>query len=215
MGGRRRPLPGASPDLRQQLADEAARLMAEHGIQDFAMAKRKAAERLGVRSSESALPSNAQIQERLVERQRIFEPDVHERRIEKLRLVATNVMGVLDGFRPKLVGPVLDGTATVNSAIELHVFSDSPEAVAAALEGRGFRLHDSQRRYRFGREETTEIPGYELMVDDEELQVMVFPEKGPRHSPLSPIDGKPMRRASRTAVLALLEPEVPQRAEEI
>jgi hypothetical protein len=207
MGGRRRPSQWISSDLRQQLADEAARLIAEHGIHDFSFAKRKAAERLGVRSSESALPSNAQIQERLVERQRIFEPDVHDRRLERLRLVATNVMGVLDGFRPKLVGPVLDGTATVNSPIELHVFSDSPEAVAAALEGRGFRLHDSQRRYRFGREETTEIPGFDLVVDDEELQVMVFPERGPRHSPLSPIDGKPMRRASRSAVLALLAPD--------
>lgn len=209
MGGRRRPSAWLSSDLRQQLADEAARLMAEHGIQDFSLAKRKAAERLGVRSSESALPSNAQIQERLVERQRIFEPDVHDRRIAKLRLVATNVMGVLDLFRPKLVGPVLDGTATVNSPIELHVFSDSPEAVAAALQEHGFRLHDNQRRYRFGREDTTEIPGFDLMVEDEELQVMVFPEKGPRHSPLSPIDGKPMRRASRSAVLALLAPGEP------
>jgi len=182
--------------------------MVEHGIQDFARAKRKAAERLGVRAGDGALPSNAQIHEQVVERQRIFEPDdVHDRRLEKLRVVASDVMGVLDGFRPKLVGSVLDGTATVNSPIELHVFSDSPEAVAAALEARGLRLHDSQRRYRFGREETTEIPGYDLMVDDEELQVMVFPERGPRHSPLSPIDGKPMRRASRTAVLALLEPD--------
>jgi hypothetical protein len=206
MSGRRRSSPWVSSDLRQQLADEAARLMAEHGIQDFSQAKRKAAERLGVRGSEGALPSNAQIQERLVERQRIFEPDVHDRRLEKLRLVASNVMGVLDGFRPKLVGPVLDGTATVNSPIELHVFSDSPEVVAAALESRGFRLRDSQRRYRFGREQTTEIPGYDLTVDHEELQVMVFPERGPRHSPLSPINGKPMRRASRSAVLALLEP---------
>jgi len=209
MSGRRRSTPWVSSDLRLQLADEAARLMAEHGIQDFSLAKRKAAERLGVRASEGALPSNAQIQERLVERQRIFEPDVHDRRLEKLRVVASNVMGVLDGFRPKLVGAVLEGTATVNSPIELHVFSDSPEAVAAALEGCGFRLHDNQRRYRFGREETTEIPGYDLMVDDEELQVMVFPERGPRHSPLSPVDGKPMRRASRTAVLALLAPEAP------
>ncbi len=38
---------------------------------------------------------------------------------------------------------------------------------------------------------------------------MVFPERGPRHSPLSPIDGKPMKRASRSAVLALLEPAPP------
>jgi hypothetical protein len=135
MGGRRRTSAWLSSDLRQQLADEAARLMAEHGIQDFSMAKRKAAERLGVRSSESALPSNAQIHERLVERQRIFEPEAHEQLLEKLRVVASDVMGVLDGFRPKLVGPVLEGTVTVNSPIELHVFSDSPEAVAAALEG--------------------------------------------------------------------------------
>jgi hypothetical protein len=209
MSGRRRPSAWASPDLRQQLADEAARLMAEHGIQDFALAKRKAAERLGVRASEGSLPSNAQVQERLVERQRIFEPEVHDRRLAKLRLVAANVMGLLDGFRPKLVGAVLEGTATQTSAIELHVFCDAPEDVAAVLEQRGLRLYDSQRRYRFGREVVEQIPGFDLVFDDEELQVMVFPERGPKHSPLSPVDGKPMRRASRPAVLALLEPAAP------
>jgi hypothetical protein len=209
MSGRRRSSPSASTDLRLELADEAARLMVEHGIQDFSMAKRKAAERLGVRAQAGALPTNAQVHERVIERQRIFEPDAQDARLAKLRLVATNVMGVLDAFRPKLVGGVLDGTATLTSAIELHVFSDSPEAVAAALEQQGLRLHDSQRRYRFGRELIEQIPGFDLMVDDEELQVMVFPERGPRHSPLSPIDGKPMKRASRSAVLALLEPAAP------
>lgn len=178
--------------------------MVEHGIQDFALAKRKAAERLGVRAGAGALPSNAQIQEQVVERQRLFEPVELDRRLVRLRAVATNVMDVLEEFRPKLVGAVLEGTATLNSSIELHVFSDAPEAVAAALEGRGFRLHDSHRRYRLTREVTERIPGYELVVDDEELQVMVFPERGSNHSPLSPIDGKPMRRASRSAVMALL-----------
>jgi len=206
MSGRRRSSAWGSSDLRHELAEEAARLMVEHGIQDFSLAKRKAAERLGVRATAGALPSNVQIQERLVERQRIFEPEARDRRLAKLRQIATDVMDVLDGFRPKLVGAVLDGTATVSSQIELHVFSDSPEAVAAALEERGFRLHDSQRRYRFGRELTEQIPGFDLMVDEEELQVMVFPERGSNHSPLSPVDGKPMRRASRAAVLALLEP---------
>jgi hypothetical protein len=206
MGGRRRSVPWPSSELRQQLAEEAARLIVEHGIQDFALAKRKAAERLGLRAGAGALPSNAQIQERVVERQRIFEPNERDERLVKLRSVAIDVMEVLEQFRPKLVGAVLDGTATVNAAVELHVFSDSPEAVAAALEAQGFRLHDSQRRYRFGREATEQIPGFELMVDDEELEVMVFPERGSSHSPLSPIDGKPMRRASRAAVMALLTP---------
>ncbi len=180
--------------------------MVEHGIQDFALAKRKAAERLGVGANAGALPSNVQIQERVVERQRLFEPDGRDERLAKLRSVATDVMVVLEQFRPRLVGAVLDGTATQSSAIELHVFSDSPEVVAAALEAQGFRLHDSQRRYRFGREVIEQIPGFDLMVDDEELQVMVFPERGSSHSPLSPIDGRPMRRASRAAVMALLTP---------
>lgn len=205
MSGRRRSAP-RSLDVRLELAEEAARLMDEHGIQDFSLAKRKAAERLGVRAQAGVLPSNLQIQERLVERQRIFDPEGRDRRVAKLRVVATNVMSVLDGFRPKLVGAALDGSATLNSAIELHVFSDSPEAVAAALEERGFRLRSSQRRYRFGRDTTEQIPGFDLLVDEEELNVMVFPERGSSHSPLSPIDGKPMKRASRATVLALLEP---------
>jgi hypothetical protein len=192
-------------ELRLKLAEEAARLMVEHGIQDYGLAKRKAAERLGVRASAGALPSNAQIHEQVAERQRIFEPAELDRRVVKLRSVAAAVMVLLEEFRPKLVGAVLEGTATLSSAIELHVFSDAPEAVSAALEQRGFRVRDSQRRYRFGRELTEQIPGFELIVDDEELEVMVFPERGSSHSPLSPVDGRPMRRAARAAVMALLE----------
>ena len=206
MNARRRSSPRLPSDVRQQLADEAARLISEHGIQDFALAKRKAAERLGVRTQAGALPSNEEIQERLIERQRLFEPEARDRRLAKRRSVASDVMALLEAFRPKLVGPVLEGTATETSAIELHVFSDAPEAVAAALEDRGLRLRDSQRRYRFRRESAVQIPGYDLTVDEEELEVMVFPERGSAHAPLSPIDGKPMRRASRSAVLALLEP---------
>jgi hypothetical protein len=191
-----------SEELRQELADEAARLMAEHGIADFSMAKRKAAERLGVRGG--ALPSNGEIHERLAERQRTFEPAAHNDRLSRLRSVAAHAMDLLAAFRPKLVGAVLDGTATQSSAIELHVFSDSPEVVAGALESRGLRLRDSQRRYRFGRNEIELIPGFEVLLEDEELEVMVFPERGSSHAPLSPVDGRPMRRASRAAVLALV-----------
>ncbi len=104
MSGRRRSSPWLSSELRQQLADEAARLMVEHGIQDFARAKRKAAERLGVRAGGGALPSNAQIHEQVVERQRIFEPDERDRRLVKLRSVATDVMGVLDGVSTEARG---------------------------------------------------------------------------------------------------------------
>jgi hypothetical protein len=202
---RRRSAVGVSEELRHKLAEEAARLMVEHGIEDFSLAKRKAADRFGVRAS-GALPSNGEIHERVIERQRLFEPDLRDERLAKLRSLAARVMLLLEAFRPKLVGAVLDGTATPSTAIELHVFSDSPEDVAATLHDHGLRLYDSQRRYRFGRELSEQIPGFELTVDDEDLDVMVFPERGSGHAPLSPVDGKPMRRASRSAVMALLQP---------
>jgi hypothetical protein len=205
MGGRRRSARLLSAELIDQVADEAARVMAEHGISDFGLAKRKAAERLGVRSG-GGLPSNALIQARLAERQRIFEPDAHDAWVAKLRQVAADVMAALEEFRPRLVGAALDGTATINSAIEIHAFGDSPELVAIALEAVAVRVHDHQRRYRFGRDDTPQIPGFELLLDDLEVQVMVFPERGSHHAPLSPVDGRPMRRASRAAVLALLNP---------
>lgn len=193
-----------SPELLEQVADEAARLMAEHGVADFGLAKRKAAERLGV-SVRGALPSNAQIQECLVARQRLFDPDEHAAMIARMRRVAADVMQTLEEFRPRLVGPVLDGTATNNTAIELHVFADAPEFVAAALESMGHRFRDSQRRYRLRPDANAEIPGFDLDVGAEEVRVMVFPERGAHHAPQSPVDGRPMRRASRASVMALLE----------
>jgi hypothetical protein len=206
MAGRGRSARWLPLEALDQVADEAARVMAEHGIRDFGLAKRKAAERLGF-SVRGALPSNAQVQERLVERQRLFEPAAHEARIAKLRRLAADMMVTLEQFRPRLVGAVLDGTATINSAIELHVFSDSPELVAEALEAAGNRIHNSQRRYRFAADQTQQVPGFELLLEDEELQVMVFSERGAHHAPQSPVDGRPMRRASRAAVMALLVPE--------
>jgi hypothetical protein len=191
-------------DLREQLADEAARLMVEHGIEDYARAKRKAAERFGVTTA-AALPSNAEIHERLIERQRLFAADDHEARLAILRQLAAAVMAQLAEFRPRLVGGVLDGSATINAAVELHVFSDSPEMVAERLQAFGHRLRDTQRRYRLGRDDVAEIPGFEVVLDGDEVEVMVFPERGSHHAPLSRVDGRPMRRASRDAVLALLD----------
>jgi hypothetical protein len=203
--GRRSSLPPPL-ELRHEIAAEAARFMVEHGIQDFGLAKRKAAERLGVRAAGLALPTNEQVHEQVVQWQRTFEPELSVGRLAHLRRLAVDAMQWLESFRPRLVGAVLDGTATITTAVELHVFSDAPEAVAAVLEERGLRPRDSQRRYRTGKDALEQVPGFSVRVEGEELEVMVFPERGSAHAPRSPIDGRPMRRASRAAVMALLEP---------
>ncbi len=194
-------LPAA--ELREQLAQEAARVMIESGIEDFGLAKRKAAAKLGVRSA-GALPSNAQIQECLAERQRIFEPNAHEGRLADLRRAALTIMDELAAFRPRLVGAVLAGTPTINSSIELHVFADAPEAVRDHLELRGTAVKDAQRRYRFGNQKIVQVPGFTFAFGTEQVEVMTFPENGAREAPLSPVDQRPMRRAGREEVAALL-----------
>jgi len=200
---RSRSAPQASSELRERLAQEAARVMAEGGIEDFGLAKRKAADRLGVRGL-SALPTNAEIENRLVERLRIFAPEGFSERLSDLRRLAADVMLDLEPFAPRLVGAVLAGTVTVNSGIELHVFADAPELVAAALE-RGGTLRDCQRRYRLDADTTVLLPGFSFTRAGEEIEVIVFPERAEHQAPLSPVDRKPMRRATRSAVLALLD----------
>ena len=59
------------------LAQEAARIMAEHGIRDFFVAKKKAAERLGVSDGSAVLPKNTEIETALVEYQRLFGGESH------------------------------------------------------------------------------------------------------------------------------------------
>lgn len=204
MGGRRsRPSSRGSAEIRERIAQEAARLMAENGIEDFGLAKRKAAERLGVRGA-GGLPTNQQIEASLVERQRLFEPDSHDARVADLRRIAADVMLDLASFMPRLVGPVLAGTATINSPIELHVFADAPELVVAALED-VTPVRDTQRRFRLDVDTVVQMPGFSFTRADEQVDVFVFPERSAHQPPLSPVDQRPMRRAGRTAVLALLD----------
>ena len=99
----------ASPrngNLRRALAQEAARIMAQHGIHDFLTAKRKAAERLGVTDS-SALPRNTEIEEALAEYQRLFDAGRPRADPQAQRRAALQAMHWLSQFEPRLVGPVL------------------------------------------------------------------------------------------------------------
>src|SRR5262245_13381083 len=111
--------PTRSDHLRSAIAQEAARLMAEHGIQDYLVAKRKAAERYGVVDG-PLLPKNTEIEEALMSRHRLFGADTHASSLQEQRRVALQAMQLLREFEPRLVGPVLTGSATEFADIQLH-----------------------------------------------------------------------------------------------
>jgi len=197
-------------DLRRALAQEAARLMFEHGVDDYGLAKRKAAERLGA-DEYAVLPKNSEIDAALAEYQRLFAHDTHAETLAEKRRAALDAMQLLEEFEPRLVGPVLTGTATPHQEISLHVFSDSAEAVSLKLLDDHIQFRVAEHRVKMTSDRVLPCPAIQFSVFDHDVEATVFPRDGIRQAPLSPSDGRPMRRASTNEVRALLEraPEDP------
>lgn len=197
---------GNGDRARQMLAQEAARIIVEQGIRDYRVAKVKAAERLGI-NARGSLPGNAEIELAISNHHALFGGESHVDFLQSMREVALSAMDLLSAFSPRLVGPVLQGTADENSAVNLHVFSDSAEPVALLLADNGLhcRLYERRLKTSRGRGATPNtFVGYQFNLEGERVEATVFPVDGIRQSPISPIDGKPMKRADRNAVKRLL-----------
>ena len=192
-----------SERARQVLAQEAARIIVDHGIRDYRVAKQKAAERLGV-GTRGSLPGNAEVESAVAEYLQLFGGDSHADLLRLMRTAALSAMELLADFSPRLVGPVLAGTADENSAVNLHLFTDSPEMVAMEIGDMGISFRPYERRLKSRRGQVEMYPGFEFSHRNETVQATVFPVDGIRQAPISPIDGKPMRRVDSEAVQALL-----------
>ncbi|HUK01039.1 MAG TPA: hypothetical protein VLW26_02060 [Steroidobacteraceae bacterium] len=196
--------PVRAEHLRRALAQEAARIMAEHGIADFLFAKRKAAERFGVTDS-AVLPKNTEIESALVEYQRLFEGTTHSETLHAQRSAALSAMRRLEAFEPRLVGPVLSGTATEHAEVQLHLFAERAESVTLSLMEQGIPHEITSRRVKMNAERVIEYPGVRFAVGDHAIAATVFPTDGIRQAPVSPVDGRPMRRADAAELEALLD----------
>jgi hypothetical protein len=188
---------------RVRIAQEAARLMSEHGIRDFHHAKLKAAERLGIVETQ-ALPRNQEIEQALREHQRLFLADSQPQLLRQRREAALEAMRFLAAFEPRLVGAVLEGTADAHSAVCLHVFSDDPEAVGLYLREHGVPIETQVRRLRNSRDDQPEYPVLLFAADQLPFDLTVLPRDALRQAPLDRTDDRPMRRASLSQVEMLL-----------
>jgi hypothetical protein len=191
-------------DLRRALAQEAARLMAEHGIEDFLQAKRKAADRLKV-NDVAVLPKNVEIEAALREHQRLFGRDSHQVTLKEQRRIALETMRLLRDFMPRLVGSVLTGSATNHSDINLHLFADRSESVAIHLLEIGVPHEFYERRVKMDAERSINYPALRFEANGRTVEATVFPIDGIRQSPYSPVDGRPMKRADAREVAQLIE----------
>ena len=193
-----------STRARQVVAQEAARIIVNHGVRDYRVAKQKAVERLGV-NGRGSLPGNTEVEAAVAEHLQIFGGGSHQDLLRLMRTAALAAMELLTEFSPRLVGPVLVGTADENSAVNLHVFADSPEMVAMEIGDMGIQFRSYERRLKSRRGQIEMYAGFEFSYRNETIQATVFPVDGIRQAPMSPIDGKPMKRVDLDAVQELLE----------
>jgi hypothetical protein len=178
--------------------------MAEEGVRDFQIAKRKAAARLNLAQVKN-LPGNDEVQAALSEHLQLFHQADLTRNARRLREIAAEAMRFLAAFEPRLVGQVLSGTVTRTSEIQLHLSADSPEQVGLFLQEHHIPFRLGERRVRFGGDLYKNVSAYHFTADEVPVELCVFDSRAARQAPLSPVDGKPMQRANLREIEELLE----------
>lgn len=187
-----------------EIAQLAAKFLAVDGASDYLAAKRKAALQLGI-NPDQGMPTNIEVEQALIGYQSLFQNRQQVEYLYELRSKAVKAMRMLSPYWPRLVGPVLTGTATRHSEIILHLVSDEPELIAFLLDEHAIPYSSCTRTVKTGRTEKKEYPAYRFIADRTGIILVIFPERQKHISPLSTITGKPMRRAPVGEVEKLLD----------
>ena len=179
--------------LKDMIAQEAAKMIAEKGIQQFGQAKFKAAENLNVMNN-GCLPSNSDIEKKLIEYYQLFQADVDFDHILSLRKIAFDIMHIFDNYLIYLVGPVANGTASVSSAINFHIASEDESEIIQTLIENDMTHKPYDRKIKFNEKTIKQVNGIKTVYKNTDIELTIFNHKEIRHAPLSKIDNKPMKR---------------------
>ena len=129
-----------SEEQKHRVAREAATLLYFGAEKEYKQAKQRAAETLGTHF----LPSNLEV---ALELDKVAEENEGEKRKERLvemRREALDVMRLLSGFCPVLIGSVWRGTIKRGSDIDIAVYTDDTEQVLTTLKAGGVKITRSE-----------------------------------------------------------------------
>jgi hypothetical protein len=198
----------SSEKIRRRVAWEAARLMYEREETEYFRAKLKAARRVGRGEFKpSDLPSNREIRDQILAWAHLHEGERRTENLRDMRLEALRMMRLLRLFRPRLIGSTLTGHVRRGSDIDLHLFSDSIEAVSAVLDDEGISCEVERRRVRKHGEERTFV---HIHIEDRfPLELTIYPSDKAHYVFKSSITGKAIERATIAELEQLLAREHP------
>jgi hypothetical protein len=191
------------------MAWEAARLMYDREETEYFRAKLKAARRIAKGDFKpSDLPSNSEIRDQIQLWACLHEGQRRTENLQDMRLEALRMMRILRPFRPRLIGSTLTGHVRRGSDIDLHLFSDSIEAVAAILDEEGFSYAVERKRVRKQGEERIFV---HIHIDDRfPFELTIYASDKAHYVFKSSITGKAIERASIAELEQLLAREYPE-----
>ncbi len=200
-----------SLQLRQLIAQQAARMMAEDGISDYAYAKKKAGRQLGAIDN-SVMPSNIEIEEELKLYNTLFLSEEQPENLLKLRKSALFTMQLLEKFNPHLTGAVLDGTAGLGAETHIHLFAESLKDVEMFLLNQDIPFETNEKSYRVmndGKRDKKgdnrkKVPLFTLETDAGLIKLSVFEVDDVRVATKRAADGSNAERADIAGVKLLL-----------
>ncbi|MGD9635002.1 MAG: HD domain-containing protein [Pirellulales bacterium] len=194
--------------LRRQITWEAARLMYNRQESEYYRAKMKAARLIGqgwVRPAD--LPSNAEIRDEIQSLARLYEGASRVDNLREMRLAALAMMQRLGPFRPRLIGSTLTGHIREGSDIDLHLFSDTTEAITHVLDHHGLAYNVEKKQVRKHGEER--IFTHIHLTDRYPFELTVYPADKAHFVFKSSITGKAIERASIAELEQFLAREYP------
>lgn len=153
------------------------------------------------------LPSNVEIRDQLQLLTRLHERESRDERLLEMRLEALRFLRLLDRFRPRLIGSVLTGHIRNGSDIDIHVFSDSVQAVALVLADEGIACEVEHKQVRKG--ETVRTFHHLHIQDRFPVELTIYPSNKIGFGFKSSITGKAIERASRAELESFLRDAYP------
>ena len=201
---------GRQSQLRQLVAQQAARMMAEDGVSDYGYAKKKAGRQLGVVDA-NCLPSNAEIEEEIRLFHDIYNSDDQPEALRLLRQDALATMQIFARFNPHLTGSVLDGTAGQYAETHIHLFADSAKEVEIFLLNQQIPYDSNDKSYRVRdrkaggkNSERMKVPMFTLEGPNGFIKLSVFEFDDIRFSTKSVVNGGNAERLDTEGLKALL-----------
>lgn len=190
-------------NLRVQIAQGAARMLANQECIDIQSARHKASARLHC-SDKRQMPDNWEIEEALHQYQQLFQQNSQPGELVRLRQLAVEAMRSLAGFTPRLTGRVLTGTAGTETPIRLYLYAETPDAVALHLLERHIPFEQREVRLPYPKGVVRSRPLILFHAGDAALELVVLSPCEHANPPLDPQSNRPHTSAALSQVEALV-----------